>query len=861
MERKVNNSQDNLSEVEQAGTSLNDVATLLVLLEPTDPSSFDIVREALKDIEASSTDPVQKFVSEAVQKIDAITQGKASDPDSIITDIGRLVEAAIDAMEDSEQGIPTLPIQEEPSHEPIIDIADENHPADESPDDADIEPTEEESFISLSDVAELLAELDSTDQTQLGFLRDMLNDIAASSPAQQYITEAVQKIDDITQGKASDPDSIIADVNRLVKSAINVTEGSEQGEVTAPPTTEPIPEESALEQEEIPEPLIESAAEGQQSYALPDDADLELLGDFLTESSEMITDAEAALLTLETDPDDMEAVDTVFRAFHTVKGTSSFLELNIISELTHNAETFLNRIRDKEIRCTGGYADLALRSVDMLKELIQIVQDALGGEPIIKPEGYDDLMGYLKDPEAVSISSESETSKPPRVGDILVAQGKAERQEVEAAAIDQGEQLIGEVLVKSETSSLTDVAQALRVQKRMAGGEQATESSVRVRTDRLDRLIDTVGELVISHSIVAQDEIVVGSDHLDLLKKVNHTSKIVRELQDLTMSMRMIPLKPTFQKMARLVRDLARKNDKMVNFVTEGEDTEIDRNMVDKISDPLVHMVRNAVDHGIEPPDVREEKGKPKAGVVRLAAYHSGGSVVVEVQDDGKGLSRDKIVKKAISKGLIQSDKGMSNSEVFNLIFAPGFSTAEKVTDVSGRGVGLDVVKKGVESLRGRIDISSLPGKGCTFVLRMPLTLAITDGMLVKVGTQRYIVPTINIHLSFRPNNGDLPTLAGRGEMVMLREELMPMFRLHRLFDVKDAVEEPTEGLLVVVDDGDRRCALLVDELLGQQQVVAKSLGDGIGKIQGVAGGAILGDGCVGLILDPSEITLLARQT
>jgi two-component system chemotaxis sensor kinase CheA len=352
---------------------------------------------------------------------------------------------------------------------------------------------------------------------------------------------------------------------------------------------------------------------------------------------------------------------------------------------------------------------------------------------------------------------------------------------------------------------------------------------------------------------------VLHGGHYDLLKKVGHAGKIVRELQDLTMAMRMVPLRAVFQKMTRLVRDLAQKSGKTITLITEGEDTEIDRNMVDVISDPLMHMVRNACDHGVESPEVREQNGKPRGGVVRLAAYHSGGSVAIELQDDGKGLDRQRIVEKAVARGLIEADKELPDSEVFNLIFEPGFSTAEKVTDISGRGVGMDVVKRKIEGVRGRIDITSAAGKGSTFTLCLPLTLAITDGMLVRVGSERYIIPTVNIHLSFRPDRAAISTVAGGGEMVRLREELMPIFRLHRLFDVPTAKTNPTEGLLVVVDDNKRRCALLVDELLGKQQVVAKSLGENI-KTHGITGGAILGDGKVGLILDPSEIVQLARQ-
>jgi two-component system chemotaxis sensor kinase CheA len=327
------------------------------------------------------------------------------------------------------------------------------------------------------------------------------------------------------------------------------------------------------------------------------------------------------------------------------------------------------------------------------------------------------------------------------------------------------------------------------------------------------------------------------------------------------MSMRMVPLKATFQKLTRLVRDVAAKLGKDVEFVTEGEDTEIDRNMVDVVGDPLVHMVRNAVDHGVESPEDRLRAGKPRTGRVKLSAYQAGGSVIVELRDDGKGLSRDHIVRKAVERGLIESDRGMTDGEVFQLIFAPGFSTAEQVTDVSGRGVGMDVVKRNIESVRGRVEIASEPGQGTTFYVRLPLTLAVTDGMLVRVGAERYVVPTTNIHMSFRPERGMLQTVGGRGEVVTLRGEVMPVVRLHRLFGVPGAEQDPTQALLMIVGDGrQRRSALLVDELLGQQQVVAKSLGDGIGAVGGVAGGAILGDGRVGLILDVGDIVALAQS-
>jgi two-component system chemotaxis sensor kinase CheA len=578
----------------------------------------------------------------------------------------------------------------------------------------------------------------------------------------------------------------------------------------------------------------------------------------------LISNAEESLLALETDPEDMDAVGSVFRAFHTVKGTSAFLELILISELGHHAESLLSRVRDGEIRYSGGYADLSLRALDMIKELIAAVQDALAGNPLLKPDGYSELLSVLKDPEAAGVSAETDDIAAPRVGDILVAQGKADRRDVESAAVTHPEEKMGVAIVKTGTASVKDVGQALRTQKRMRSSGQVVESSVRVSTHRLDRLIDMVGELVIAHSMVAQDTRVFNANNHDLAKKVSHTTKIVRELQDISMSMRMVPMKATFNKMARLVRDVARKVGKNVNFVTEGEETEIDRNLVDVINDPLVHMVRNSVDHGIESPEERKANGKSETGVVQLSAYHSAGSVVVEIKDDGKGLNREGIIAKAKERGLVSDapdfdERSLSDREVNNMIFEAGFSTAEEITDVSGRGVGMDVVKKNIESLRGQVEIKSEPGKGSVFKMSLPLTLAIIDGMVVRVGHETYVIPTVSILRSIKANQDAISTVLGRGEMVSLQGNLIPLYRLAGLYNITGAKEELTDAIIVVVEDEDRQAGLVVDELLGRQQVVIKTLGETMKEIPGISGGAIMPDGRVGLILDVGGLVRFAN--
>jgi two-component system chemotaxis sensor kinase CheA len=327
----------------------------------------------------------------------------------------------------------------------------------------------------------------------------------------------------------------------------------------------------------------------------------------------------------------------------------------------------------------------------------------------------------------------------------------------------------------------------------------------------------------------------------------------------LSMSMRMVPIHGVFQKMARLVRDLSRNAEKDVTFATQGEDTELDRSIVDKIADPLVHMVRNSVDHGVEPKAERVAAGKTPTGRVELRAFHQAGNIVIEIEDDGRGLNKDKILKKAIDNGIVEAGQELSDEEIFKLIFHAGLSTAEKITSVSGRGVGMDVVKKNIETLRGKIDISSTLGKGTVFTIRLPLTLAIIDGQIVSVGNDRYIIPINSIVRSLRPSAEQLSSVQNRGEMVMVRGQLLPLVRLYKLFNTVPATEDPTKSLLMVVEEDNNKCCLLVDELLDQRQVVIKSLGEGLGAARGVSGGAIMGDGRVSLILDIPSLMKLAR--
>ncbi|MBU0909948.1 MAG: chemotaxis protein CheA, partial [Proteobacteria bacterium] len=386
------------------------------------------------------------------------------------------------------------------------------------------------------------------------------------------------------------------------------------------------------------------------------------------------------------------------------------------------------------------------------------------------------------------------------------------------------------------------------------------DAAIKVDINKLDGLVNAVGELVIMQAMVRHNPLIAGLSDPKLNKDFSQLTRITTELQKTAMSMRMVPIRQTFQKMTRLVRDLSKKTGKLVNLVMDGEETEIDRNMVDSIYDPLVHMIRNSVDHGVQVPDERLKRGKPEAGTVRLSAYQKGGNIIIEIADDGEGVNTEKIRSKALERGLIQAGGSYSDHEINNLIFLPGFSTADKITDVSGRGVGMDVVKKGVEKLRGRVDLQSTPGEGSLFLIHLPLTLAIIDGIVVGVGSERYIIPTIAIRESMRPKMENYNTVQGKGETLLVRDSLLPIIRLYHVFGVAEACTDIGQGIAVVVENEGRQRALLVDELLGKQEVVIKSLGGYMKDIKGVAGGTILGDGRVGLILDLAGLISVSEE-
>ncbi len=343
------------------------------------------------------------------------------------------------------------------------------------------------------------------------------------------------------------------------------------------------------------------------------------------------------------------------------------------------------------------------------------------------------------------------------------------------------------------------------------------------------------------------------------LESMSALGKIVRDLQEMSLGLRMVPIAATFQKMNRVIRDVAKKVGKQISFVTEGDETELDKSVVDQIGDPLVHMVRNAADHGIEPPEERLAAGKSAEGTVRLRAFQQGGNVFIELSDDGRGLDRQRILAKAIERKLVAPDATPTDAEICNMIFLPGFSTAKEVTDVSGRGVGMDVVRRNVESLQGSVSVRSTQGKGSTITVRLPLTLAILDGLLVRLSNQIFVIPLLSVIESICIRSHEVYRVANVGDVIMLRGEVVPLLRLHQLLHIDPVGDD--QGLLVIVEEQGKRIALKVDELLGQQQVVIKNLETNFRKVPGVAGATILGDGQVALILDVFGILGLVHET
>jgi len=682
---------------------------------------------------------------------------------------------------------------------------------------------------------------------------------------------------------------------------------------------------------------------------------------FFEESFEGLDIMESGLLNLDMGDVDSEAINTIFRAAHSIKGGSGTFGFSAVSNFTHVMETLLDEMRDGRRQVTQSAVDVLLGSVDCLREMLSAIQDENEVDEVSVAEHKKaleiELNGKQADSQVADVeipeqaaneitaipndSSESDwkisfcphtdllkTGNDPvrmfrelsELGDLdvivdlqgvpplfdldpeechlswtLILKGNVPREEIddifdwvedecdlsiqvlnsleESVNIQQLEpssvvgQAIPVVSLATENPANSEPKKDIPVVAKSAKSEEkkskaVASTSIRVDTGKIDTLINMVGELVITQSMLSLVGEDFTSDKIDQLKNgLVQLERHTRELQESVMNIRMLPISFVFSRFPRLVHDLSSKLDKKIELKLVGEHTEVDKTVVELISDPLVHLVRNSLDHGIEMPADRIAAGKSEMGTITLEAYHRGGNIVIEVKDDGKGLNKDFLRTKAIEKGLLDPDAVLTDKQCYELIFMAGFSTAEKLTDVSGRGVGMDVVRRNIQSLGGNIEITSNLGFGSTISINLPLTLAILDGQSIAVGDETFIVPLGSIIESIKISDKMVNRVAGKGETFRLRDEYLPIVRMHNVFNVESAkATKLTEGLLVVVDGQGVRCGLFVDDLLGQQQVVIKSLEANYRRVEGVSSATILGDGSVALILDIPGLVRLSNQ-
>ena len=669
--------------------------------------------------------------------------------------------------------------------------------------------------------------------------------------------------------------------------------GRELSPSSSPALAQPTPQPVASEQtgrepqRQSPAPIASLPADAQLYAVLPDDADAELMRLFCSESQDLLQDIEQGVLVLEEQPEDRDTLATVFRAFHTFKGNASVMKLAVIQRLAHELESLLDAARRGTYRLDRRAIDAVLAGADIftryISEMTAQIEGMNAGRQIGLPVTavIDAVKALLAAPQAKAATAPA-TSSPsaraapvPAVAPTTVTPAPAAVIPAPAAVEPAAPAVVASPAVASPplppvhppsppapepspppvaaAPPVADVEQPSMARPAAAGAA----GLIRVDTAKLDSLIDLVGELVIAQSMVTQNSELQTAASEQLARSLGQLRGISTELQRTALALRMVPIRASFQKMARLIRDLAGQVGKEIRLVLEGEETELDRTLVEELGDPLVHMIRNAADHGIESAADRVAAGKEPFGTITLRAFHKGGMVIIEIQDDGRGLSVSRIRAKAIERGLISADEPLSDREVLDLIFAPGFSLAATVTDLSGRGVGMDVVRRNIERLRGTIEIDSVEGRGTTFTIGLPLTLAIIEGLLIEVGDQRFVVPTLSVRESFRPLPSMLSVVQGRGVMVSVRGTLLPLLRLADHLQIPAAVTDPTQGLVMVLEAGQECRCVLVDALVGKQEVVIKSLGETFRDQQAFAGAAILGDGRVGLILDTTALVRL----
>ena len=673
----------------------------------------------------------------------------------------------------------------------------------------------------------------------------------------------------------------------FIKRVLSVApEAADLGELEQEGPTESSSDSSTAESVSVSEAIpadVEQVAEKEEEpplepYAI--NADDEILGEFIVEAEDQLNTVEEILLSGKEvyESDDLNAI---FRAVHSIKGGSSYFNLQEITQTSHLTETLMDHARNGEIHFSVGLSKVILDYIALQRDRFDESRKAVSSGSLVEPtdraprycavvEDYLESIQMVKNiaeslekgdfsdlaEEDMNVSSASESGSVNEKS----AESSQEKQEtsVKAPIAEEKEQVKAPKAAPAPAKAAKDSKSDTADKKK--GDALAVKTFVKVDTDRLDQLVDAIGEMIIYSSMLIATCRRLLPDNEFVSKTSHQVEKFARDLQDLGMSMRLVPIKGLFQRMSRLVWDTSRKINKEVSFEVEGEDTELDRNLIDRLTDPLMHMVRNSVDHGIETPEEREKLGKPRAGTVRLSAAHGGGSIFIRIKDDGKGIDPSVILAKAIEKGVVSEDQILSEQEIYQLIFAPGFSTAAEVTDISGRGVGMDVVRKNIEAMRGNIHIESTLGEGTTFSIEIPLTLAIIDGIETMVGDQRYIIPTLSIVEFIQPTADMISTTTHKVETFHFRGAHLPIYRLYRLYDVEPVYTNPTEAIFVVVECNGEHFALMVDKIVGQYSTVIKSLGSLFEGDRGTAGCAIMADGRAGLILDMRSLLKLARE-
>nr|WP_232103286.1 chemotaxis protein CheA [Serratia liquefaciens] len=638
---------------------------------------------------------------------------------------------------------------------------------------------------------------------------------------------------------------------------------------------------------------------------------------FFDEADELLADMEQHLLELDPLAPDIEPLNAIFRAAHSIKGGAATFGFSVLQETTHLLENLLDGARRQEMSLSTEIINLFLETKDIMQEQLDAYKtsqkpDVDSFEYICQALRQLALDAQQQDAPAAPAVAQHAVAAPAAIeGGMRVCLCGLKPNEVPLMLEELGN--LGEVknphqtenslevtlltsaseddisavlcfVLEPEQISFTTPPQAelppvaiepvapvavapvaakpaptvAETPKPRAKASEST--SIRVAVEKVDQLINLVGELVITQSMLAQRS---GSldpvNHGDLLNSMSQLERNARDLQESVMSIRMMPMEYVFSRFPRLVRDLTGKLNKQVELQLQGSSTELDKSLIERIIDPLTHLVRNSLDHGIEDPATRLAAGKSEVGNLILSAEHQGGNICIEVTDDGAGLNREKILAKAASQGLAVSDS-MSDEDVGMLIFAPGFSTAEQVTDVSGRGVGMDVVKRNIQEMGGHVEIHSQAGKGTSIRILLPLTLAILDGMSVKVNNEVFILPLNAVMESLQPQAEDLHPLAGGERVLQVRGEYLPLVELFRVFDVAGAKTDATQGIVVILQSAGRRYALLVDQLIGQHQVVVKNLESNYRKVPGISAATILGDGSVALIVDVSALQTLNRE-